>query len=531
VVGSATAYAIAVFSRVAWPSIVIGWFCLVPWLTVLDRTQSTRGALAVGALMSLGFTVAVFAWLPEAVAGYTGAAWPVGLVAVLLLAPVLEPQFVTAAVARHLARRIPGEPRAWLTALVGAGVYIGTEWGWPKLFADTLGHGLYASALLRQSADLVGAHGLTFALIAGNECVLALTRALFTARGATGPVRRLAAPAACLALLVAAPAIYGGLRLARLDRGRQREPVTVAAVQANIAHYDRLKADLGTFDALRRILDAYFSLSTEAVQRDRLDLLVWPETVYPTTFGAPKSPDGAAFDRAIAAFVDRARVPLLFGAYDARGDEEFNAAVLLEPSPEGGTVFDTYRKTRLFPFTERLPWPLESERVHRWLPWAGTWHPGSGPRVLRVAEPGRRTLRVAPLICYDALDPDFAIGAVRQGAEVLVTLSNDSWFSFPGVQRLILVVSAFRSIETRRPQLRSTPTGVSAVVDETGAVRDAIDVDGRGILVGRVRPADGSWTLLLAGGDWFPPAALGASLALLVVAYAGRQGSRRRPSP
>jgi apolipoprotein N-acyltransferase len=193
-------------------------------------------------------------------------------------------------------------------------------------------------------------------------------------------------------------------------------------------------------------------------------------------------------------------------------------------------VFEAYRKTRLFPFTEYLPWPLDSERVRRWLPWAGGWKPGSGPRILPVASHGRPAVRIAPLICYDAVDPSFGIAAVRQGAEVLVTLSNDSWFSYPGVQRLILIVSAFRSIETRRPQLRSTPTGVSAVIDETGELLDTIDRDRRGTLIGTVRPVRDAWTLMLAWGNWFPRTALVVSLALLGAAYVWPKGFAQKVS-
>jgi apolipoprotein N-acyltransferase len=538
----ATGCAVAVYVRVVSSSILIGWFCLVPWLVVLDRTTSLRGALAAGVLMSAAFVTAVFPWFPQAVASYTGVSWPAGAAALLLLAPLMEPQFVTFALARHLARQIPGG-RRWLTALIGGGVYVGTEWAWPKLLADTLGHGLYASVLLRQAADLFGAHGLTFVLIAGNECVLVLLREPFVAwgtipsdprfsKGERWSTGRLAAAATCLVLLLAGLAAYGGLRLSQLHRRQAGDRVTVAMIQANIAHYDQLKAERGTFDALRQILESYFSLSTEALRRDRLDLLVWPETMYPTTFGTPKSAEGAAFDRTIAAFVNDARVPLLFGAYDTQDADEFNAAILLEPAADGGVVFDAYRKTRLFPFTEYLPWPLDSDRVRRWLPWAGTWKAGPGPRVLPLTLDGGRAVRIAPLICYDAVDPSFAVAAVRQGAELLVTLSNDSWFTYPGVQRLILIVSAFRSIETRRPQLRSTPTGVSAVIDETGALLDTIDVDGRGTLVGTVRPMQDAWTLMLAWGDWFPPTALGVSLTLLWAAYWGRSRPlARKPSP
>jgi apolipoprotein N-acyltransferase len=526
---SATAYAIAIFARVAWPSILIGWVVLVPWLVVLDRTRSMRGALAAGLLMSVAFVTMVFPWLPRMIADYTGEPWPLGVAVSFLLAPVIEPQLVTFALARRLAQGVPGGARWWRTALIGAAAYVGTEWAFPKLLADTLGHGVYASPRLRQAADLIGVHGLMFALIVGNECVLAVLRALLVAgnhagEGSARPwTTRVAAPASCFVLLVGALAAYGSLRLAQLGRLRSGEQVTVAIVQGNIAHYDRLKDEVGTFEAVRQILDVHFALSAEALQRNRPDLLIWPETVYPTTFGAPKSADGADFDRAIAGFVAQAGVPLVFGAYAAEGTKEFNAAVLLEPTTDGRVVADAYRKGRLFPFTEYLPWPLDSDRVRRWMPWAGAWTPGRGPQVLAADLAGGRRARIAPLICYDALDPDFVVTAVRHGADLLVTLSNDSWFAYPGVQRLIMIVSAFASIETRRPQLRSTPTGVSAVIDETGAVLDLVDVDRRGVLVGMVRPAHGTWTLMLAWGDWLPPTALTGSLVLLLAAY------RRRP--
>jgi apolipoprotein N-acyltransferase len=94
---------------------------------------------------------------------------------------------------------------------------------------------------------------------------------------------------------------------------------------------------------------------------------VWPETVYPTTFGTPKSAAGAAFDEAIAAFVAQSGVPLVFGAYDVEAGAEFNAAVFLDPPRGRSLEFETYRKAALFPLTERVPAFLGSPRVRRWL--------------------------------------------------------------------------------------------------------------------------------------------------------------------
>jgi apolipoprotein N-acyltransferase len=528
---AATACTLALYARAESPWFVLGWVGLIPWLAGLDRVASWRGALAAGVLFSEAFVLAVFGWLPTAIESYTGAPRSVAVLVVLLTAPILQPQFVTFALARHLARARE-RTGLWRSALVGGGVYVGTEWLWPKLFADTLGHGLYPSVLMRQAADIAGAHGLTFVLIVANECGLAALRALATRRTPCGDAtgRRAAlVPVATVIALALVLLIYGAARLGQLRAaGYSEHSITAALVQADIRYYGQLAEQLGTFDAVRVILDAHFSLSTEALERAKIDLLIWPETVYPTTFGSPKSADGAAFDREIGAFVNAARVPLIFGAYDAEDAHEFNAAVFLEPAADGRLAFDTYRKASLFPLTERVPAVLESEQVRRWLPWLGTWQPGSGPQVRSITLADGRTMKVAPLICYDALAPGNALAAVRQGAEVIVTLSNDSWFSYANVPHLILALSAFRSIETRRPQLRATNTGISAVIDATGELTGSIGVDQRGELVRSVAPERRATSLMLEWGDWFAPSALGGGLALLLAPLLRRPARSRR---
>jgi apolipoprotein N-acyltransferase len=362
---------------------------------------------------------------------------------------------------------------------------------------------------MRQAADLAGAHGLTFVLLVANECGLALARAAAVRAPAEARRRAALAPAACIAVLVLALGAYGALRHRALtgSRGRDR-PVTAAVVQGDIAHYERLRAEIGAYDAVRTILDAYLALSAEALGRADLDLVVWPETVYPTTFGTPKSDEGAAFDRRIGAFVAEAGVPLVFGAYDAEGGKEFNAAVFLEPAAPGRLGFETYRKASLFPLTERVPAVLERLGLRRWLPWLGSWKAGAGPEAIGLALAGGRRLRVAPLICYEVLDPGHVLAAVRRGAELIVTLSNDSWFAEGPGPRLHLVGAAFRSIETRRPQLRATNTGISAVIAPTGDLVAAAAVHERATLVETVVPDAEATTLMLAWGDWFGPTAL-----------------------
>ncbi len=513
---SATAVAFALYSRVTWPWLVLGWVGLVPWLSVLDRAQTWRGTCAASLILCELFAVAVFAWFVPAIAGYTGAPWPVALVVLLVLAPLLEPQFIAYALVRRLAGR---HGMSWSAAAVAAaGTYVGVEWMWPKLFADTLGQGLYPSVWLRQAADIGGTAGLTFIVLLANECGAAMVRAAAASRGR----RALVVPAAGIAAMLAGLLLYGGLRIRQVQDEPALEPIVAGVVQSNLSRYNRLRAEMGAFDTVRLILDTHFTLSEQVLSGPPLDLLIWPETVYPTTFGTPKNELGADFDREIAGFVQKTQTPLIFGAYDVEDGHEFNAAVFLEPSEDGRIAFDTYRKAALFPFTERVPALLDSPALRRRFPWLGTWTPGPGGQVVDLTLHGGRTLRVAPLICYDAIDPRLAIAAVRRGAELIVTLSNDSWFAHGQGPHLHLVLSAFRSIETRRPQVRATTTGMSALISATGELTETLSVDRRATMRGVATPRRAPWTLMLAWGDWFGPTALVGAILLLARVAARR---------
>lgn len=495
---------------------------LVPWVLALDRTASWRATLVSAVAMAFAFSVAVFSWFPPAMADYASA--PVWAMALLgaVATPFFQPQFVTFALARYAARRrgLAPTPRA----LVGAGAYVATEWLVPKLFGDTLAIGLFPSRLLRQAADLGGLGGLTFVIVLVNEWLAMGVTAVLARRSASHVLRAFGAAAMAIMLVAG----YGAARLATLDAADGEPSLTVGIVQADVGHYERLAQEIGTYEAVGRILDAHFAVSEEALARGPLDVLVWPETVYPTTFGAPKSSEGAAFDRVIGGFATHAGVPLIFGSYDAAGGREYNAAVFLEPGRAGEVTFDVYRKATLFPFTERVPSWLDGPRLRAWLPWLGSWEPGVGAAVTTLTLRGGRKLRIAPLICYDALEPRLAERGVRQGAEVIVTLSNDSWLANGAGARLHAVVAAFRSIETRRPQVRATTTGISAVITPAGDVVAEAGIHERTALVATVVPRHGSSSLVVRLGEW--PGATAMLLVLALLAR-GRTGVARTRRP
>lgn len=490
----------------------------MPWLLTLDATRTVAGAARSGLAMSLAFVAAVFAWFGFAVAGYLGIPEATGFLVLLVAAPLLQPQLLVFALVRHIAGRHHGPV---MRALAGAAAWVATEWVVPRLFSDTLGHGLHPSYALRQVADLGGAPGLTVLLILINECIAAAIAR--RGEGARALLRPLAVGVSVLVLMFG----YGAARVSMLtDRsGAADTSLRIGMVQSNIVDYERLRREMGAYEVVRHVLDTHYAMSREAIDRHRVDALLWSETVYPTTYHHPKSEGGAELDREIQAFVSSVGVPLVFGSYDLDDAGEYNAAVFLEPARTAPLGF--YRKTDLFPLTEYVPQWLDGPSFRRWLPWTGSWRPGDGARVFPLRVSGGREIPVLPMICLDDTDAGLAIDGARLGALAIVGLSNDSWFtSYPIGANLHLRVAAFRSIETRLPQLRVTSNGTSAVIDATGTIVAATAMGEQKLLIGEVSVRQPPATLMLVWGDWVGRTAF-ALLLLQALFWAGKALKRR----
>lgn len=489
----------------------LGFIALMPWLYTLSAATGWKRSLLLGWAMSMAFCAVVFSWFATAAGTFTGLGFPLAMTLLLIFAPLLQPQFLIYALARQWAMT---RFSLWLGVLIAVSAWTAGEWLWPKLLGDTLGHGLLPAAWLRQAADLAGAGGLTLLLLLINESLL-----LAWQRRAQG-WRILARPVATALGIVILWAGYGAWRLDAVRDAQQAmeqgaPPLRIGMVQSGIVDYERLREKIGAYGVVRHVLDTHFALSHSAVRDQGVDALLWSETVYPTTFGQAKSADGAALDAEIQAFVDAMGVPLVFGTYDRDAQGEYNAAAFLEPR-EGLLGF--YRKTHPFPFTEHVPAWLDGPLLRRLLPWAGTWKAGEGARVLPLRTADGRMIDVVPLICLDDVHPQVAIDGVRLGAQAIVGMSNDSWFSADGQgSRLHLNVAAFRSIETRLPQLRVTNNGHSAIVDESGEIMVRTRMGDAAVLTGHAWARPPMPTLVVLWGEWLGKAALAFLLFVVAV--------------
>jgi apolipoprotein N-acyltransferase len=197
-------------------------------------------------------------------------------------------------------------------------------------------------------------------------------------------------------------------------------------------------------------LDRYLALSPAA---GTVDLVVWPENAVDLLLE-----DNPELVARIAARAGA--TPYLIGAprsvASTTGPTLRTSALVVE----AGGVTGSYDKRRLLPFAETMP----SLRGGG----AAAPHGFAPGTTATVVTAGR--LRLGPLICYEAIFPELARTTVRAGADLLVNLSNDSWFP-PGAgpaQHARFV--ELRAVELRRTLVRAANRGVTMVVLPDGRV-------------------------------------------------------------
>jgi apolipoprotein N-acyltransferase len=109
-------------------------------------------------------------------------------------------------------------------------------------------------------------------------------------------------------------------------------------------------------------------------------------------------------------------------------------------------------------------------------------------------------------ICYEDIIPGVVNVLMRGGPghrvpEVMINVSDDSWFGNTIEPAQHLALASFRAIEHRRPLARSTPTGVSAIIDPAGRIVMRTEQWTKATLAGRIPIMEGR-TIYAQLGDW-----------------------------
>ncbi len=441
-----------------WPLALLSVGALY-WL--LGDAATGRRALLLGWLYGVGKYGVGASWIYVSIHTYGNTSAPVAAGMVLLFVAgmaLFQALLGVAAWAALAARPRSAGASALLGAVIFAGLWTTMEWllswfltGFPWLY---VGYAFLDTPL---------AHGL--APVGG---VLLVSCAAVLSGAALADVVRARRWPAASALGIAVGFWLLALALAQVSWTERGAARSVALVQGDVPQESKWDpARLGEWR------DRYAALSARAWDHD---IVVWPEAAVPDYY------------RRSALFVDAIK--------PADSGDLVQGTLLAERSADGGydiyngaasTGGGLYRKRRLVPFGDYLPFGDALRGVVGFFDLAM-------PRTRRGAEqqPLLRAgdLRLAMAICYEIAYPSLvARDAAR--ADLLVTVSNDTWFGASIGPLQHAQMARMRALENGRYLLRATNNGVTMIVDERGNVVDRLPQFERGVLIGTVYSTSG----------------------------------------
>jgi len=497
----AGAVSAAAFEPVGWWPLMI--LAMASLCELVYRSASLGRALAAGWLFGLGQFLVGLNWIATAFT-YQSAmpAW-LGWVAVLLLSLYLA---AYPAMAAGLAWRFGNRNKlALLLALAGG--WAVAEWLRATMFTGFAWNPVavvLADSGMLAASTLIGTYGLSALVV-------------LAAGGAWMLSRRQWRPAAMIGALLVAVQM---LAWPPLDAAKAAEAKPIRIVQPNIGQH--LKWMPGFDDVASRKLDKLSSM------RDRPEeLIFWPEAAVtePLSDNRPGAANYIVEERTKATRTLGRRDLLLTGGLafrssDARTiDGAANSVFVLGP---GGSFVGRYDKAHLVPYGEYLPFrPLLSAiGLSRLAPGDIDFQPGPGPRSLTLPEAwGTAGFQ----LCYEIIFSGH-VADRNQRPDFIFNPSNDAWFGAWGPPQH-LAQARLRAAEEGLPVIRSTPTGISALIDARGRVIDSIPWQKAGVIWGHLPPPTATPTLFARLGNLIP-----VTIGLLLIVAAIALSRRRRYS-
>ena len=347
-------------------------------------------------------------------------------------------------------RRGTCKEKKWLTPIVAAASYIVFEWAqtltWAGVPWARLAIGQAGLPVMIKSASLLGSYLVSFLIVLVN---FLLAELLLT--DCKKQKRMLVCAAA---LVVAINGAIGAIMIA-LDT-EKGESFTAAAIQPNISSHEKWSNDT---TVIKERVEKYVIEAANA----GAELVVLPETVFPGEL--LDKPGLKLFVRSLA--IDH-ELDMVVGCFTTEDGESKNSLIFIDK--EGNISDVVYSKRHLVPFGEYVPM---REVITALIP------PLAELTMFEDLSPGEdsavysgRFGNIGALVCFDSIYEQLTLDSVRDGAEIIVLGTNDSWFYDSAGVRMHNAQARLRAVESGRCVVRAANTGISSVIDHNGKELD-----------------------------------------------------------
>jgi len=416
-------------------------FCFIPlWSFCLKNTQKIKTLFIAGWLTQFVWTLIGFHWVAYTIHIYGGFNWYISIAGLLVFCALAHLHIPLALVLWSYFVRII-LPVQWMRLLSLASL-ISLTLSLPMLFPWSFGYTwFWAKFPIFHTAELWGFQFLSTLTILLQVCFYSLRN------------KKLIAVGAGLFFLFNA---FGFILAKRLDTPGSTARVLI--VQHNIGSSLEIKGIRS--QAFRKISNTLIDLTTKGLDSS-VDFIVWPEGAYPYLV-LEKRRTILDLKKTVK---NEFQTTLVTGASTRIGKDITNSIFFIDS--EGKFNPKRYDKNILLAFGEYIP-------GDHWFPVLRKIFLGShqafkageeGPAVRSV-----KNIRLGLQICYESLSDLFSRSLSQQGADIIINLTNDSWFGWWYEPYQHLYMTMARGIELRKPMIRSTTTGISAAMDAYGNI-------------------------------------------------------------
>jgi apolipoprotein N-acyltransferase len=440
-----------------WPLTILAFLGLV---MLIERAPGMRSALARGWWFGMGQFVLGLNWIATAFTYQAAMPPSLGWVAVVVLSCYLA---VYPAMATGLAWRWGRAHKAMLVLILAA-AWIVTEWLRGTMFTGFAWNPVgvvFIDTWAKWLARLVGTYGLSALAILWAGLLWWAVRHRSRAFGLT------------VAIL---PLLFADLRLTGIAATPETDPArpAIRVVQPNIPQESRQDPD-------QDMANFYKMLQLSGRPDGTPRLILWPEAAVPYDLHGEGAPS-------IIARVIGPRDMLLTGGTEAAAPPPgaqaaaYNSLYLLGP---GGRILGRYDKAHLVPYGEYLPMRpfLTALGLSRLVPGDGDILAGPGPRTLDLPGFGR----LGGQICYEIIFSGEVVDRANR-PDFIFNPSNDAWFGAFGPPQHF-AQARLRALEEGLPIVRSTPTGITGVIDAQGRVVERLPRQQEGVIDTRLPQA------------------------------------------
>ncbi len=329
-------------------------------------------------------------------------------------------------------------------------IFVTVDFLYFKIFRHTIGDGMIGLYYFIQMIEFTGMTGVALIIMYSNLSLFYILKNRFLNR-------EIKVYHYVVFFIIAAVFVYGFFRVAQLKSIQDKLPlINGAMIQGNISGKDKMQDGMHDTNVER-----YNSLSKKAVEMYTLDFVLWPESVFSNS-----SYDGSL--EALRKLVFREYSTLILGITRWIRDEHgmnlkiYNSAILVENLEE----IQKYDKRRLLVFGEFIPFEKYLPFLNYLTPLSFSMQSGNKNIIFDVGEYSN----LAVSICFEGIFPDDIRKKVNEGANVMINMTNDSWYGDTIGPVHHSAIARLRGIENRRSLFRCTATGLTTASDLTGRV-------------------------------------------------------------